>query len=418
MSDLDERLVRYARHLDERMDRFEVPAEVGPPVRRLEARPGADGAVSRSRHRAWLATAAALCLLVAGSFAWWRSTSGDLSGVADAPTGALRWEKTEGALGGWSVPVAATAFRGGVLAVSGTGVFEPYSWWSPDGRTFESQVAIEQGVGAPKAVAADDSMAVAVGDGAGTAKSWVTTDATTWASGELRDADSVRSVASTPVGFVVVGSSRVGPDGSPLDGAHPAAWSSSDGRTWARLAIADPGAGELLDVAAAPDAVVLVGAAGGSAYAQALDVHGGGDGPRTSRTLVPEGVASPQVLTDVAWVGDRFVAIGDGDGTTLWASTGDVGFTPMSLGRLAGDPASTVPFTDVAGAGGTVVVVADAGPDAPTGSSSTWARAAGGEWEAVTPTDGFPVHLTWIGAGDGRLLGLTRSGELWVAPLP
>ena len=55
---------------------------------------------------------------------------------------------------------------------------------------------------------------------------------------------------------------------------EPAAWSSSDGRTWARLAIADPGAGELLDVAAAPDAVVLVGAAGGSAYAQALELAG------------------------------------------------------------------------------------------------------------------------------------------------
>src|SRR5690606_41559529 len=42
----------------------------------------------------------------------------------------------------------------------------------------------------------------------------------------------------------------------------------SDGRSWTRLAIPDPGPGELTDVASSGDALVIVGAAGGAPYAQ------------------------------------------------------------------------------------------------------------------------------------------------------
>ena len=66
MSDLDERLGRYARHLDEHVARFEVPADAAPPrVLDLDARRLGEPTMPTPRHRAWLAAAAALCLILA-----------------------------------------------------------------------------------------------------------------------------------------------------------------------------------------------------------------------------------------------------------------------------------------------------------------------------------------------------------------
>jgi len=107
----------------------------------------------------WLATAAAIGLLVAGSLAWWRTGAPDDVGVAhstsvtvepspddpvvvdtapDDPSISepIRWRKVASP-GGFSAPIAATAFKGGVIAVSGDGIFKPMSWWAPDGRSFE-----------------------------------------------------------------------------------------------------------------------------------------------------------------------------------------------------------------------------------------------------------------------------------------
>ena len=131
MSDLDERLGRYARHLDEHVSRFEVPDDVAPPVRVLVDRPAVEVGGAAPWNRAWLATAAALLLIVAGSLVWWRSTDPDAVDVTDTPTAGevdehnanaaapIWWEKLEGVSGGWSVPSVFTGFKGGVLAVSG-----------------------------------------------------------------------------------------------------------------------------------------------------------------------------------------------------------------------------------------------------------------------------------------------------------
>lgn len=441
MSDLDERLGRYARHLDEHVTRFEVPTGDTPP-RVLDLEAGRSiSSPPPTRHRAWLAAAAALCLIVAGSLAWWRSVPTDPVGGPDTtevttepnpdgridetpdPAAPITWQRIErGFGGGWGVPVAATSFRGGLLAVSGNGLFKPLSWWSADGQRLEEERVMSEDGGTPKAIAADDSVAVAVGNGPGEARAWITTDGRTWDTAPLAGADSIEDLARTPFGFIAVGSSLARVDGVPLDDPQPAAWVSADGRSWARATIPDLGAGTLRGVAASSDTMVLVGETGGAPYAQSFG--GPTEAEQVWRSIAPE-LASPTStppaggsLISVAWVGDRFLTIGDGAASgAVWATAGDSAFTPVPLGPLAVDPATSVGFTDVTGTDGTAVVIADAGPDAPLEASSVLALTDDGEWSHVAPIEGFPVRFTWLGGGDGRLLALAADSGVFVGTL-
>jgi hypothetical protein len=439
MSDLDERLVRYARHLDEHMDRFEVRRglapvdELGPEAAPLVA---SDPVASRPvLHGLWLATAAAVCLLVVGSLAWWRTASSDPVDVTDSTavtvdpspddpvvadsvpgepdSDPLRWREVE-ASGGFSAPVAATAFKGGVLAVSGDGLFVPMSWWAPDGQRFEDQVSMEEGPGAPRALAADDEVAVAVGDGGGTAKSWVTADGQAWEVHALLDASSVRSLAHTPLGFVVVGSSQRSLDGDLLHWSIPAAWSSADGREWTRLAIPDAVPGEVTDVAASPVEILVVGYVEGAPYAAAADAGGG-----EWRPVPVDRVPSLYIgggPTGVAWTGEHFLAVGDyGGAPMLWQPTAGGSLAPVpTLGVLGAHPVSIVGFTDIAAADDTVAVVVKIGEGEHGMATTVWASTAGGDWRPAAPIDVLPVPITSISSGDGELVGIAADGGVWV----
>ena len=193
----------------------------------------------------WVATAAAVVLVVVASALWWR---GGAPGTVDAvdgpslvPTTAttapdpppstmapgggpiaaspeLTWAPIE-PVAHLSSTNAAVPFAGGLLAVGADDTLGAELRFSPDGRTWDPTVAM--GPGFPRAVATDGTVAVAVGMAPQAATAWVIAEDLTWTSSPIVGADQVHAVAHTPIGFVAVGSSRVGIDGQTGARAHP-----------------------------------------------------------------------------------------------------------------------------------------------------------------------------------------------------
>jgi hypothetical protein len=179
--------------------------------------------------------------------------------------------------------------------------------------------------------------------------------------GDGADSTIVNGVASSPAGFVAVGSSSGG----------GTAWTSPDGVAWTAHGI--PGATELRRVATGPDRTVAVGG-------DQIWISPDGESWRPAA----HGPAQGSDLVDVAYGNGAFIAIGrTGPGSTyvtLWTSTDGDSWT-----RLPDSPnlANFCPHAVAAGAFAVVIVGDDCAtspPHAVVASSadlSHWTRQAG-----------------------------------------
>jgi hypothetical protein len=431
VTDLDERLARYAAELDERMPRVDGreltrgrPSPTSDDEAPMPLTPSGQGTRG---SRVWLVAAAAMVLLVVGSLVWWRasppsdqldvsgdppassapSTSASPSTSAEPTTSVdpdaaalpLTWEQT-----GLSTKLTSyadvTEFRGGLIAVGMDDVIMPVSARSADGMTWvvESRVG---GPGRPVAVAADDELVVAVGFGTGVAVSWESEDGEEWTQRPIPGAQEIHSIARTANGFVTVGTSAEDPTGASVTGTVPAAWGFDDG-AWDRIDLPDVGLGEALDIAVSPDSVLIVGTGNGRPVAiasfasgwLAVDVMG------SAVSSVDEAGA----LRAVSWSGDRFVTAGTWDARpVVLESTDGLTFDDVPIDPLVAADATADP-QDVAAIGDTIVVTTTGDGTRLLSDVPTWTR-QDGMW-TVTLTGATDV-ATW----NGRFIALGL--EVW-----
>jgi hypothetical protein len=192
-----------------------------------------------------------------------------------------------------------------------------FIWESADGRAWQSQQRIEDA--ALYDVVAGDGVIVAVGarldaEMNATPTAWSSTDGAAWQRGELPgpDRSSMRSVTSTPTGFVATGHRALGA-GRPV-------WTSTNGTSWE--ALDNDLSDQLLptDIVAWGDQFVMVGASGKSGDQHPF-VALSTDGRAWQRTNLSaeEGYASAAAVAS-----ERLVVAGvDADRLTLWSLAGN-----------------------------------------------------------------------------------------------
>ena len=434
-AELDERLTRYARELDVTMTTFEIPGSERGATPSASTRHSTP-AVTTSRV-VWLAAAAALVLIVAGSAVWWQGRSTDELGVNGttgdtvtvdtdpAPDGdsgtvpvaqPLTWEASD--LKQYlSVPTAVTAYRGGWLAVGTDDVLAPVWWSSSDGRSWGTESPLPQVInpssiahdegrpGSPLSIAADESVAVAVGNTRDESVAWMTDDGMNWTVYVVAPASYVGSVTHTADGFVAVGTAHEEPSvvGGPPTSV-PAAWQSDDGIQWTRLVIPVVGGGQARVVAAVGDVTVI----GGHDLEQPMllarkderwwrvNPQGVGD--------VADGDGS---ITAVVAAGDGFVATGwYGDQAMMWTSVDGINWPGRPIDAIVGDDPSPSNSADVAAVGDVVVVVPGAVGEG-FNASDAWVSVNGGDWTRTL------TGVQHVVAGNGRFVALGK--ELWVS---
>lgn len=166
---------------------------------------------------------------------------------------------------------------------------------------------------------------------------WTSTDGATWDREVVTGIDNRRATVGhligTATGFVAVGS--VWDEAS--DDHHPTVWTSADGVAWQAQTL--QGEGELSEVAEHDGTLVAVG----SHALDSLDDNGRRAYPRmfvstdAGATWVSREVAEPEAsagfvtqLTEIAWVGDRFLAAGS-------VFVFDAGYLPWTTSSTDGD---------------------------------------------------------------------------------
>ncbi len=136
---------------------------------------------------------------------------------------------------------------------------------------------------------------------------WTSADGFSWAAVDqaglaaFRTGDVVADIARTASGFVAVGRSA-GEDGR----AVPAAWRSSDGRSWERVETRDLGVGEISAVVAKGDTVVAVGRPVQGDGARVLRSSNGGGHWQATDFRLPGAIPRPGTL---AVLPKRFVLV-------------------------------------------------------------------------------------------------------------
>ena len=228
----------------------------------------------------------------------------------------------------------------------------------------------------------------------------------------------MRDIVAAGPGFVAVGST-----GS-REGAAAAVWTSPDGRRWARAgAAAALDGGAMTSVATTPDGLIVAAGTVVDGPNASAAVWVSADGLTWDRiandpifSVGPAGASEPVGIADIAWAGDRLVAVGVScvpggsqcEGVS-WVSSDGRAWTE-------GGPFGVGLPEAVATADGVLVAVGrDPGrPSRP----AAWRSADGATWEAGTVepyADG--VSLIAVAGSGGRLLagGTPLAGQpgLW-----
>jgi hypothetical protein len=252
------------------------------------------------------------------------------------------------------------------------------------------------------------------------AAAWASTDGVRWALVEgfpATDGTVVRAVAARPDGLVAVGA----------EGAHPAAWHSSDGRAWQRsssAALSDT-PGELMTVLATQTTFIAAGRAGLGTEARAA-FWSSTDGVEWALERDPVDAAATRVEGLAAGAG-RLVAVGvtlDGSavsGGAAWTSA-----DARTWGRVASPEPAFGPIHGVAAARDGFIAV---GTDVAGTKAIVWTSPDGLGWKAAPDADALDNHglqiemrdIAAVGQGYvavGHLLFGTQypSGVIWSSP--
>ncbi len=255
-------------------------------------------------------------------------------------------------------------------------------WRSSDGQAWQRvRVAPALFSARVSAVAAGEHGYVIVGDVikkglTAHAAAWTSPDGVTWTraadttamdvgrcfdTGEEPDCGGMRAVAATADGYVAVGHVRTGPKSSAI---RPAAWTSTDGRTWARSDAGMDFRGSLSGVTVGGPGLVAVGSICGS------DCFGPGVGGVVATsvdgsTWDDAPVTAAAALQHVASVGARLFALGVKNQEVdpraelqLWRS--DDGVAWQRVTGFPSVPDAIAIGADLAGAPDHVVVVGTA----------------------------------------------------------
>jgi len=208
-------------------------------------------------------------------------------------------------------------------AVSRARLMRATIWTSTDGRRWQPIALDHDGAGGVAAVAAGPSSVVAVGrartDDGAVAVAWVSSDGMTWEpaaelegaavghfDGDDQDVAGMFDVTWAGDRFVAVGAECSG-----LSSCRIAAWTSPDGRSWTRAAMAATAAGRMRSVAYLGSTLVAVGDdgtwenAGGRAWTSI-------DGTEWIHAGIAAGAERPAALRAVVAVGAGAIAAGDG----------------------------------------------------------------------------------------------------------
>lgn len=271
----------------------------------------------------------------------------------------------------------------GVVAVGGDGLMLDHDaavWVSSDGLVWErlphdADVFGGEGDQFMHAVVQWDGRAVVVGESAGKAAAWVSNDGRQWMRAEVNDDSIEAGIGPSVMEDVAVAAGRLVAVGSAGLDSGPAVWLSPDGLTWSRLLDSMAGTQSGFETAKRPMTAVAGGERGFVAIGTELrpeqDSGWFTKGPlvwvsvdgfewqllaatfieltdeqETSRYAYLKR-ASPVVLEDVAWEGDRMLAIGGYEHAptaeaapnfvTIWTST-DGGVTWRIADEMTQEP--------------------------------------------------------------------------------
>ncbi|MFI6176736.1 hypothetical protein ACIA8R_14495 [Nonomuraea sp. NPDC051191] len=306
--------------------------------------------VHRGSRAAPIALTMALALLVAAGVLVWRWSDTD-------PTG-LRLEAGTGRSGDdlFTVPAAGVgtdqklndlvSVGRAVVAVGSDTTSptpRPLFLFSPDaGRHWQlGQVSGASTPTVQRVVGGDGRWLASGGDGpSGERGLWTSTDGFSWTTVDpagmaaFRPGDQVHDIARTASGFVAVGATAG--EGGP----GPAAWRSSDGRSWERVETRGLDVQELRAVVAKGDTVVAVGRPADGGGSRVLRSSDGGGRWQATGFQLPE--AEPRTGT-VAVLPERFVLVPtrqrtvDGDVRVYCSPTGAQWSQCGSIGGLSGE---------------------------------------------------------------------------------
>ena len=353
----------------------------------LVERIGRSGGTDPQRARRARRTTVLSLLVVTAMAAWW-------SGGATAAEG----QTVEQALA-----TAATRLSDGailVVGMSGASLFEATSadaWHSTDGTNWmPATLTDDDGIWAYGA-AASDSLVVAVGGTALVGEGhpakgfiWTSPDGDAWTLVSTIDDARLRSVISTPDGFLATGQ-MVKYKKSKFQ-QTPTLWSSNDGTTWTATTL--PGKGDAGPIAQGAGSVTIV---------VETDIDGPGSGPGLLRSTdgatwerlpYPTDAASPKLVSPggLGTSADRFVAgsvVTAVNKGSVWTSTDGATWTN----------AVDVPGPISAVASGTSPSAFGQGNEAVSGTAGTWSvipRPENGAAVAAVPwsDDGTTLVVT------------------------
>ncbi|MEE9299380.1 MAG: hypothetical protein V3V29_10160 [Acidimicrobiia bacterium] len=208
-------------------------------------------------------------------------------------------------------------------------------WVSPDGLTWErvphdEEVFGGEGDQTMRSVVQTSDGVVAVGASGGHAAVWVSSDGRAWIRARINSAASsseLNDIAFAGGGLVAVGGVGLDWDNSGLGGwtprptAEPAMWFSTDGTVWNRVPdptaegqSGEPSAGSLTVIAAGRRGVVVIGA--GPVGPVVWTSQDGSEWHALDAEFLDESTTFHAVVDDLAWDGDRLVAVGGFRGTT------------------------------------------------------------------------------------------------------
>ncbi len=255
-----------------------------------------------------------------------------------------------------SVMNAAIHGEDGYVAVGGGGSIEGLggvlAWHSPDGQAWALTLDRHSARDGSRMVdvAATETGYVGVGDNASGTPIWVSGDGITWAEADDPSApdgssDSLRAISGSEAGLLGIGFH------SEDDQQSATAWSSSDGRAWARLEVPDDYAGAWpVDIAARDDgrAVIVGMTEAGQGDAVAWVVDGGSIQERValpsedSEAVVSTVVATPNGFTaigsgwDPAGSAYELLAWSSNDGLTWEQTDADAIGSPLGASHIDG----------------------------------------------------------------------------------